>query len=339
MAETELLDPPATDIVESPEPTLRDSIETAIEAEGGDSEGEGKPGEPKPESAEPAPTAVAPTAPVAEVVAPASTELKAPAQWKPAVREKWAALPREVQEEVLRREGDNLRLIGSVGTKIRMADEIGGHLAPFMDRLQAHGASPSEFMGDVFGTIKSLATGSVQERAEVIANIIQSYGVDLRTLDSVLTGRLSAPPPDPRLVEAQRRTAMAEGQLRQVDAQRQQHTQQTVTNTLSEFASDQKNEFFDDVRELMADLVESGRANTLQDAYSSAIWANPDTRKILLQREAESRAIAKNTRATHARRASLSVGGAPRGAGATTAGQNMSLRDTIAAAFDEQSPA
>ena len=337
MIETELLEPPVTDIVDVPEPTLRDSIETAIEAESDD--GEGKPREPKPASAEPAIAAVAPTAPVAEVAVAASTELKAPAQWKPAIREKWAGLPREVQEEVLRREGDSLRLIGSVGQKIRQADEFNQHLAPFMERLNAHGASPTEFMGDVFGTIKTLAGGSVQERAEVVANIIQSYGVDLKTLDGVLTHRLSSPPTDPRVLEAQRRVAIAEGQLRQQDVYRQQYTEKTVANTLQQFASDEKNEFFSDVRELMADLVESGRANSLDEAYSSAIWANPDTRKILLQREAESRAIAKNTRATHARRASLSVGGAPRNAGATTAGQNMSLRDTIAAAFDEQSPA
>ena len=125
-----------------------------------------KPREPKPASAEPAIAAVAPTAPVAEVAVAASTELKAPAQWKPAIREKWAGLPREVQEEVLRREGDSLRLIGSVGQKIRQADEFNQHLAPFMERLNAHGASPTEFMGDVFGTIKTLAGGSVQERAE-----------------------------------------------------------------------------------------------------------------------------------------------------------------------------
>jgi len=334
MNEAELLDEPITEaVVEPAEPSLRETIEAVVDS---GSASEGQAPEPKPASVEPA-VATAPAAtPPSEVAAP-STELKAPAQWKPAVREKWAALPREVQEEVLRREGDTMRLIGSVGQKIRMADEVGQHLQPFIPKLTASGTNTQEFLGDVFGTIKSLANGSPQEKAEVIANIIQSYGIDLKTLDATLSGRISAPPPDPRLVEAHRRAVAAETQLRQRDGERYQQTEQTVQNTLTQFASDGKNEFFDDVRYLMADLVESGRVNTLQDAYQAAIWANPDTRKILLQREAVTRAEAKTQRAGYARRASSSVGGAPRGPGASTHGQNLSLRDTIAAAMDEQS--
>jgi len=341
-------------MAEVAEPTLRDSIEDAIE----ENEPEGseppraatppaeipveKPAaEPevrkaavsdKPEVAKPGPAAV-------PAAAPSSTELKAPSQWKPAVREKWNALPREVQEEVLRRESDSMRLIGSVGQKIKFADTVAEHIAPFSERLETNGATREAFLGDVFNTVKALAGGSPQDKAEIVANIVQSYGVDLRTLDAVLSHRLSAPPPDPRVVEAQRRAYAAESLLAKQKSTLEQGTQKEAETTLQQFAADQKNEFFDDVREMMADLMESGRAKDLDEAYTASVWANPDTRKILLQRESEQRAASKGRRAELARRASSSVHGTPRGSGVVTGGQNLSLRDTIAAAFDAQESA
>jgi hypothetical protein len=105
---------------------------------------------------------------------------------------------------------------------------------------------------------------------------------------------------------------------------------------MAAFAGDPKHEFLDDVRGLMADLIEAGRANNLEDAYAAAVWAHPDTRKILLQREAAGRAALKQNRATLAQRASAAVHGAPTATGAPI-NQNLSLRDTISAAVDELS--
>jgi len=338
-------------------PTLRETIEKVVDAEAspagtpvaqpvGQPTGEpgkqeaprqdakGSPDQPKPASPVPAGT---PTAPAAS---PGTTELKAPSQWKPAVREKWNGLPREVQEEILRRESDSMRLIGSVGQKIKFADSVAKEIEPFSERLERNGATREAFLGDVFSTVKTLSSGSPQERAEVVANIVQSYGIDLRVLDSVLTQRISAPPPDPRVVEAQRRAYAAESLLAKQRDTLEQGTQQEAVTTLQQFAADAKNEFFDDVRDMMADLIESGRAKTLDEAYTASVWANPDTRKILLQRESEQRAASKGRRADLARRASSSIHGTPRGTGVSaTGGQNMSLRDTIAAAFDSQESA
>lgn len=346
---------------ETQEPTLRETIEEAVDTHadapaGEHGAGPAETGVPKqevrpavgaegrqPEGAKPpaAPGAAGPAVDPAtgKPVQQVPQELKAPSQWKPAVREKWNSLPREVQEEVLRREHDNLRLIGSVGQKIRLADEVSQHIAPFMETMQARGATPQQFINDVFSTTKVLASGNAQEKAEVVANIVQSYGIDLKMLDQVLAGRLSAPPPDPRLIEMQRQAQQLQGRVMQYETQKQQQVHHGAATMLQEFASDPKNEFFDDVRDMMADLIETGKAQTLQDAYTASIWANPDTRKILLQREAEQRAASRGRRAEVARRASSSVHGTPRGAGGPPGNTGMSLRETIAAAIDAQESA
>lgn len=340
MNETDLLDAPtSTDESgeSSPAPSLRETIEAAVDAQGEAGEvAQQPPADKQPDSQQP-PVAAEPPTTTADKPAVVATELKAPAQWKPAVREKWNQLPREVQEEVLRRESDSMRLIGSVGQKIRMADEVQGHLQPFVEKLHQNGVNPSAFIGDVFTTVKSLSSGSLQEKADVVANIIQAYGVDLRMLDNILSQRLQQPP---EVMEARRLAARAQSVLQERDSSVEQQTAVQAERHLASFAADPKHEFLDDVRDLMADLIESGRATNLSDAYTAAIWAKADTRKILLQRESEARVAAKQNRAQHARTASLSVGGAPRTAGSGPhLGSNMSLRDTIAAAMDAQDAA
>jgi hypothetical protein len=341
------MDPEVIEEQESDEISLREMIESSIDehdpehelvpASADDSappaEGAAPPGAAEPKTADPG-VSTTPASPSA--VPPqdaASQELKAPAQWKPEVKEMWNTLPRKVQEEITRREGDSMRLIGSVGPKIRMADEVSQHLQPFAEKLQANGVGSSAFLGDVFGSIKILASGSPQDRAEVVANIVQSYGVDVRDLDRILTFRIQRP----EVYQAREVMHRANTIIQQNTQNAEQQSAHQAELALAAFAADPKHEFLPDVRSLMADLMDSGQAKSLEDAYAAAVWANPDTRKILLQREAQSRAQSKTKRATIARRASSSVHGTPSipGPASNNGAQNMSLRESIEAAFDE----
>jgi hypothetical protein len=334
---------PAVETPEAPEApeTLRDTLTKAFdEVEDATPETPKQPSEP---AAKPAAEGQAPTAPergakdkpVASPPEKGSTtgELKAPAQWKPNIKEKWNAIPREVQEEILRREGDSMRLIGSVGPKIRLADEVAGHIQPFMEQLSQNNVSPSSFMNDVFASIRTLSNGNPMQRAETVANIVQSYGVDLRMLDHVLTHRLQV---GPEAFEARRQAARAQAQVQQYEGHFEQQSAEEAQRALTAFASDPKHEFLDEVRDLMADLIEADRATNLEDAYAAAVWAHPDTRKILLERQAQERVQSKSARAQAARRASSAVHGGPtNGAVGAAANPNASLRDTLEAAFDE----
>ena len=341
-----MADPAEDEVVVEEEQSLRDVISASMDEVEKETPPEVKPPEVKPPEGETKPPETETKPPEGEVKPPegevkppegaapaAPAELKAPAQWKPAVREKWNALPREVKEEIIRREGDSMRLIGSVGPKIRLADEVGQHLSEFLPQLQQAGIQPSAFIGDLFASVKALSKGNPMERAETIANIVQSYGVDLKVLDHVLTQRIQAGPND---AAARRAMAQAQAVLQQQKQGQQQQTEVQTQKALAAFAADPKHEFLDDVRDLMADLIEAGRAKTLEDAYAAAIWAHGDTRKILLQRDAEARAAAKGQRANAARRASSAVHGSPTTSGAA-GNENLTLRETISQAFEEHS--
>lgn len=349
--EAELLDPPVetaeTSTPAAPEApeSLRDTLSKAFDESAGET---AEPTAPKPasEPAAPAETKAKetekavggaesglgkPAEGLKDQKAPAGA-LKAPAQWKPAVKEKWNTLPREVQEEVLRREGDSMRLIGSVGHKIRLADEVAGHLQPFMEQLSNNGMTPSSFMGDIFTSVQTLARGNPQERAEVVANIVQSYGVDVRTLDAILTRRIQS---GPEAADARRLAARATSVIQQREQEVRQQGESEAEKAIAVFAADPKHEFFSDVRELMGDLLDAGRAETLDDAYAAAVWAHPDTRKILLERQQQERVQSKSARVLAARRASSAIHGTPAGMAGAQLNPNASLRETLEAAFDE----
>jgi hypothetical protein len=226
-----------------------------------------------------------------------------------------------------------MRLIGSVGPKIRLADEVSGHIQPFIEQLSQNNVSPSSFMNDVFTSVRTLSSGNPQERAEIVANIVQSYGVDLRMLDSILTHRLQI---GPEALEARRQAARSQAQVQHYEGRIKQQSAEEAEKALTAFAADPKHEFLDEVRDLMADLIEANRATNLEDAYAAAVWAHPDTRKILLERQSQERVQAKSQRAQAARRASSAVHGTPtNGAAGSAAPQNSSLRQTLEAAFDE----
>jgi hypothetical protein len=254
--------------VEEETPSLRDTLEEAIEEHdpehelvpasaddsGPSAEGAAPPGAAEPKTADPTgSTPVASPSAVPPQVAASPEGLKAPAQWKPEVKEMWNGLPRKVQEEVLRREADSMRLIGSVGPKIRMADEVSQHLQPFAEKLQQNGIGPSAFLGDVFSSIKILASGSPQDRAEVVANIVQSYGVDVRDLDRILTFRIQRP----EVYQAREVMHRANTIIQQNTAGVEQQSALEAERALAAFAADPKHEFLPDVRELMADLIDS----------------------------------------------------------------------------------
>jgi hypothetical protein len=347
------MDPKAPAPVEE-EVSLRDTVAAAFDEDQKNTESTPEPvvaapakepGAPAPAAAAgatPAPDAPAPVAPAAAASATpaapapgAPPEIKAPAQWKPAIREKWSALPREVQEEISRRESDMLRLVGTVGQRMKMADQLNQTLAPYAQEFQQAGVDPMAFIGSTMATVQTLARGSEEQKAMVLAGLVKQYGINVGALDRALSGVIAAPPPDPNIVALHQRLAGIEQFTNQQMQNMQTQLRGNAAQTLESFAADPKNEFFNDVRFEMANLIETGRAQSLDEAYQTAIWANPDTRAILLQKDAEARASAANARAQQARRASSSVHGAPLAGVPVSNANDMSLRQSIEASIEQ----
>lgn len=280
---------------------------------------------------------------------PPPQALRAPASWKPAAREHWAKLPPDVQQEVVRRETEVARVVKEAATSREMLGQMQGVLSPFAHNINATGGDAVAMMTSLFQADNALRHGSVAEKAQTIANIIKAYGVDLMALDSTLAGQ--APTSDPATMMADRLRREMDQRLQPVmqyfgqQQARHQRAMQEINESASTdvqaFAAEEGHEFFEDVRDLMADIMDvhtqRGATISLQDAYERAIRMHPQVSDVLARRAESERASAAAQAAQRARRTAVSLSSAPAPAGAVPGPAGDDRRAAIEAAFDQAS--
>lgn len=282
------------------------------------------------------PTAAITPPPPAPVTTPTEA-LKPPQSWKPLARERWAKLDPELQQEVLRREKDIATAMQEFAPAKRLHSDFQQMLKPYEAILKAEGAQPLQVMGSLLQTFAQLKTAPPAHKAQIVAQMIQGFGVPIDALDDVLTGKTpprsqSAAVVDPNAIAAQVRQQVLQG----IAQQRQQQLAQKHQTEIEAFAADPKNEFFEDVREEMADLIEvadrRGRTMSLGEAYASVLKTHPELSQVLQQREAAKAAATANAATQRAKSASSSVKSEPAGMKAPAP---KDLRAQLAAAADK----
>lgn len=262
------------------------------------------------------------------------TNIPAPQSWKPALREKWGSVPAEVQNEIHRREREINQGLRDASEARRFANEFYDTIAPFRQFIEADRATPIQAVRNLMQTSATLRVGTPVQKASVAAEIIKNFGVDIGMLDSMLAGEQVSSPMDPVLRQLDQRLApihqfMNTVQQNQVqNAQRMEHEVDTDIDT---FAQDPKNEFFTDVKETMADLldvaVKRGQKMDLSTAYNRAIMMHDDIAAVVQERNIKAKADAASSAARAARKKAGLSGSAS--VEAADRPQNASLRDDI----------
>lgn len=268
-------------------------------------------------------------------VPPAAAEAdKPPVGLSLEAREAWKDTPPAVKAEIAKREADFANGIKQYAEQAKRADGMDRALAPYSQYFAMNGGIGQVLPG-LLQTGSVLQMGSVQQKAEAVAGIIKQFGVDIRTLDNLIVGK--APPPEiqqqaqmdallnQRLGPLQQQLA----QYQQRDQQQQQQQQEAIVSEVDAFAADAKNEFYNDVRGDMADLmdmaVNRGQKMSLKEAYDKACAMHPTINKMLLARQGAKEVGDR-------RRAASSITGGPGGAGGEST--HSSMRAAIEEAWD-----
>jgi post-segregation antitoxin (ccd killing protein) len=284
-----------------------------------------------------------PLVPATPAAAPPAPGLQAPAGWGPAVREHWANLPQPVQEYVHQREQQMQRWANDTAPMRQAGEQFIRAVEPYMMTIRAEGVDPLTAVTNLmqFGT--TLRFGTPHEKATVISQCIQLYGVDIPALDALLAGQAPPQGQAPQInvqAEVQRALAPLMQQAQQRQQWEWQQTNEQARSELLAFAEDPKHEFISDVREIMADLIEVAERQRyplpLQDAYDRACALHPEVSKVIMARQHGVNASKLTQNAQRARAAAVSVKGvAP--VGNPTAGEPSSIRESIEAAIDAHS--
>ena len=242
---------------------------------------------------------------------------KAPQSWKPGAREGFAALPAPIREEIHRREREVARAAQEHATARNVSTYVQRLQQQFAPALQAEGVDALTASANLMNLASRLRFGTPVEKARIAADIVRNYGVDVVALAAALDGAQN--------VQSQAQTGMQFrdprvdqllSQLQSAQMERSQGLQQRAEYSVESFGADPKNEFFNDVRYDMGDLMElaakRGIDMSIAQAYERACLMHPEISKVLAAREAATRAGNGNgSSIQRARAAASSVRGTP----------------------------
>lgn len=353
--------PESTPEPDTPEPkTLREELAAAFEADGKPSskpeakgakdgvqeEGQGQEGKvAKPETQpEVQPKGKSPAKPETQQTdtgTPEARQGRAPGSWKPAIRERWGELPAPVQQEILRREAEVSRGLNESAAARKFAEDFGKVTAPYQSVIAAEGGDAMKFVNNLMATAAGLYHGAPRNKVDIVAGLIKNFNIDIATLDQVLAGQMpqgQASPqtqlPDAAAFIRQEIQQALSPILRGQQIAEQQNSRK-VQQDVESFASDPANEFFEDVRDTMADLLEftarRGEEMDLQTAYKRAIMMHSDIAELVADRELRKKAAQASSAAVAAKSKATSIAGAPNKSGA--GGRPQTLRGDIESAF------
>ena len=264
----------------------------------------------------------------------------APQSWGVAEREGWASIDPSIQAQIDKREKEISNTLTTTKEARDFHQQFNETVTPFQHFIQAEGATPIQAVGNLLQTAATLQGGSQHQKAERIAQLISHYGIDIRTLDSLLAGETPDNPQQQQFGDMldQRLGPINQFMQQQQTFQQQQYSDQqtAVSNELTAFYD--THEFATDLKSEMADMMEmAGRRNeslTLDQAYERAIAFRPDIQTVVDQRKAAAAAQANNQQIQQKQAAAVSVGqgNAPLGDGKPPA---QSMRQAILEAMGD----
>lgn len=270
-----------------------------------------------------------------------------PAGVPPTVREIWGQIPQQARDFFAQRDLQVQQVLSQTAQARQFANQFQQAVQPFMPAIQMEaGGDPIRAVTGLMQVASGLRFGTPLEKAQIVAHLVNTYGVDVMALDSALVG--AAPPQemqqgfDPSLIQREVQNAlqpfMQQAQARRAAAE--ERVVGEVQTEIEQFAADTKNEFFGDVRELMADVMEiadrQGRQLSLADAYKQACLLHPEVQRVILARQQGQQANSLTQAAQRARSAAVSVKGAAP-VGNPTPAEPSSVREAIEAAIEANS--
>lgn len=270
-------------------------------------------------------TTVAPT----EVTPTAEQKAKVPQSWSATEKAHWDKIPAEVQAVIARREEEAHRGITALGQDAALGKKLKDVINPYLPMIRAEGGDEAGAVRDLLQTAYILRTANAEQKLGVIRHIAGQFGVDLAVAAQ------GAQQVNPELQSLRQELAQIKGHFANTEQQQHQQVQGQAQAVIEAFVADPKNEFYEQVKPVMASLLIGGQAKDMQEAYDMACHANPDVRSTILTRQtadAEAkRAAEAKAKADAKRRAAGSISGSPAGtvSTTTTANQNLSLRDEL----------
>lgn len=189
-----------------------------------------------------------------------------PSSWKKDYEEHWTKLDPTLQDYINQREADYAKGVSTYKQNWDNAAPIYEAMQPFMPLLQEHNIQPQQWISNLGNAHKMLALGSPQEKMQMFAKLANDYGVPLQALQGQQY--------DPQFSQIAQELSQIKNEWSSFKTERERTEQTKLQDEITSFS--QKAPHFEQVRETMAGLLQSGVAQDLQSAYDKAIRLHDD---------------------------------------------------------------
>jgi hypothetical protein len=252
-----------------------------------------------------------------------------PSSWKKDYEEHWGKLDPTLQDYIQQREADYAKGVSTYKNQWDMAAPIVEAIRPFEPLLREHGLAPQQWVAQLGNAHAQLVKGSPEQKLQMFAQLANDYGVNL----GALTGQTGY---DPQFSQLAQELNQIKNQWSSFQSSQEQQEQAQLQNEITSFSNDKP--YFDEVRETMAGLLQSGMADDLQSAYDKAIRLNDDVFQRISAEQAQKSEAAQREKVAAAKAKVLSPKSTTPTASATNGGKSASsAREAIMQAMEQHS--
>lgn len=256
-----------------------------------------------------------------------------PASWKKDYHETWSTADDKMKEYAWQREEQMKAGYEPLKAKAQFADEMQEAVQPYLQTIQGLGIDAPRAVKALMEADHALRYGTPDQKIQLFGRLAQQYGVNLGQLQ----GLPQQSPVDPMVYTLQNELNSVRGEVNNWKQQQEQAQNSVLLGEINQFS--QKAEHFEEARPVMIQLLQSGVATDLQDAYDKAVRLDPNLFDAVQQSkqadvDAQKRSAA-NKAAKSARAAAVSVKSSTPGAVTTTKAQDR--RSLLAEQFDSMS--
>ena len=270
------------------------------------------------------------TAPRSEPAAEEPVWKRPPSSWKRDYHEVWQTADPRLQEYAHKREEEMRAGIEPLRSKAQFADQMNEAMQPYMNTIQGLGIDAPRAVRALMEADHVLRNSPPDQKRAYLANLARSYGIDLSQVGSQSQGA----PMDSNYYAVQNELNNVRGEIANFKQQQEQAENQSLLGEINVFAN--KAEYFEEARPVMIQLLQSGVAGTLEEAYEKAIRLNDDifsqTQQRLQAEAAAQKSLSANRAAKAAKAAAVSVKSSTPGTKTTTKAQDR--RSMLLEQFD-----
>lgn len=283
----------------------------------------------------PAPTA-APQAPEAQPAKPSLTTWRKDmlplheklAQGVPLTAEE----AKRLHDYNIERERQYATGVSTYKAEAQQAKQLQDAMSEFIPALQQNGIEPAQWIQNLGRAHTTLVYGSPEQKLQMFARLAQDYNVPLPAIGQAQQGQL-----DPTVAALMAEIQHLKQNFGQVSTWQQQQEEAALQKELSKFLDTEQYPHFEQVRETMIRLLETGFAQDPDSAYKAAVRMDEQAWTAEQARQAAAATVqpaAKAAAVQKAKASAASVRTATPSGAVTNAGGQKDRRSLLAEQFE-----